>query len=427
MRCLATILALVAAVGATSVCLPQNCSPKNLVADFVFMVDASEALSKDEFEAVKELLMNMSSSLTIGPTASQVAIYTYATQIRSAGLLNDLNKLDALQQAIGNMRYEGTEDRQLYLAIQQEEIDVTAANGFRAAAKKVLVVIEGDEFTGQSPFNRQLDTVRAKYDMILVVGVGEQAIRNNYEQTKKLAGDNTDVFWSFNTDHLAYVQLWIQNNACPNSHVAPTTPMPTTVPTPAPGVPCKVETLNYDVYLVVDSSLAVTADDFAAMKKTISQFISVYPVGDKNVNFGLLTVSMDTELYYTGFHNTQDRSLLLSAISYLNQDGSNGQALLLTLRAITKSYLVNNYSTPNKLVVYFSGNTNFDQDPTAQAASIASQYGVQFLAVKWNAGADKTKLSAVTGGDKCVYDATANRDGTATWLQTQLCQKTGCR
>ncbi|CAJ0942316.1 unnamed protein product, partial [Mesorhabditis belari] len=427
MRFLALFSALASVIYGTSVCVNQNCAPKNLVADFVFLIDVSEALSQDDFNAVQQLLLNMSTSLTIGPTASQMAIYTYATRVRSAGLLKDLNTLSALQQAIGGLQYDATEDRVLQQAISQEETDVTAANGFRANAKKVLVIIEGDEFTGQSPFNRQLDTVRAKFDMILVVGVGEQAIRNNYENTKKLAGDKTDVFWAYNTDHLPYAQLWIQNNACANSHVPPTTPMPTTVPTPNPSVPCPVTTPNFDVYLIVDTSTSITPTDFSTLKQQILSFVSVYPLGDSNVNFGLVTISLDAQLYYTGFHANQNRKQLLSTLGYLTQDASNGQTLALALRAINSTFLVQNYPTPNKLVVYLSGNTNFDQDPTALSQSIASTYGVHFVAVKWNAGADTTKLSTLTGGANCVFDATTKRDQTATWLQTQLCTKQFCR
>ena len=253
-----------------------------------------------------------------------------------------------------------------FRAFNLEESEVTVANGFRPNVKHVFVVLAADEwvhrklriynsdvkslslkfkdcgifrFTGQSPFTQILDKIRAKYDMILAVGIGEQAIRNNYEDMKQLAGGPRlaitqnkrytkhnllivlkkwcDVFFSFlvtssgpSTSIICpirssglermpareyfYLNNFNKNVKIPgkvsrnwetsthpseccifrNSHLPPTTAIPTTVPTPPPSVPCAVSSLQYDVYLLVDTSATVSAADFASVLIQLSSDIS---------------------------------------------------------------------------------------------------------------------------------------------------------
>ncbi|KHJ81513.1 hypothetical protein OESDEN_18801 [Oesophagostomum dentatum] len=129
------------------------------------------------------------------------------------------------------------------------------------------------------------------------------------------------------------------------------------LPTQNPAVPCQLSALNYDVYLVVDTSAAMSASDFAQMKQALINFVSPFPVGDGKTQFALVATAIDSELYGTNFHNGQDRQTLISTLQTLSQDASQGQTLKLSLQAINNTFLSQNYSTKNKLLVYVTATT----------------------------------------------------------------------
>ena len=52
------------------------------------------------------------------------------------------------------------------------------------------------------------------------------------------------------------------------------TPTTTPAPTQDPSVPCQLSTLNYDVYMIVDTSAQIQAADFAAVSSITFPSIS---------------------------------------------------------------------------------------------------------------------------------------------------------
>lgn len=95
-----------------------------------------------------------------------------------------------------------------------------------------------------------------------------------------------------------------------------------------------------------------------------------------------------------------------------------------SLQAIQNAYLTKGYTAANKIVVYFTGTTNFDQDPNALMQQLSTQYGLKALAVQWGSGASSSVLASFTGGASCVQAATttAQRATVASFLQTKMCK-----
>ncbi|WKX99418.1 hypothetical protein Q1695_014365 [Nippostrongylus brasiliensis] len=422
MRSLFVLAALATAtLAAPKICLASVCIPQGIDVDFTFVIDVSNAVYQTDFAKVKQWLLDFTSQLTLSNYDTQIAIYTYATVAKSYGTLSSNSNRSVLINSINSINHDNTGDRQLYLALTKEENEVTAASGYRNGYKHVMVLISADAWTGTNVLGSSiLRQIQSKYDMILAIGLGSKSVQNQATALQQFTGVPEYVFYSFTSDQLQFVSQWLYMKSCPNVGM-PTTAVPTQPPLPTQNinVPCQLSALNTDVYLVVDTSAAISATDFAQLKQMLINFINPFSIG--NTQFALVATAIDSELYGTQFHTGQLRSDLINTIQTLSQDGSTGQTLKLSLQAIEYNYLSKNYSTSKKVIVYVTGTTSWDTDPIQYMKQLAQKYGVKPVAVQWTSGASAGSLSSLTGGSACV-NAYSNRANAATWLQTKMCK-----
>ncbi|PAV75263.1 hypothetical protein WR25_03634 isoform F [Diploscapter pachys] len=282
---------------------------------------------------IKNFLGNFTFGLTLSPDDSQVAIYTYSGLTTGYTTLATGNNIAAVQAAIANIRFDGTSDRNLFQALTREESEVSPQSGWRSNYKHVLIVTSAD----------------------------------------------ANAFFAYNFDQLPYAAQWAFNFGCPGVQQSTLTPTTTPAPTQDPSVPCQLSTLNYDVYMIVDTSAQIQAADFSALKQALVGFVNPFPIGDGKT-----------------------QGYVLDTINQLLQDGSNGQSLKLSLQAIQGAYLNQRYPTANKLIVYFTGNTNWDQDPNQLMNQLKANFTVSSVAVQWTSSADVNQLSNLVGGSNCV-------------------------
>ncbi|KAK0420708.1 hypothetical protein QR680_014838 [Steinernema hermaphroditum] len=423
--------AFVAPSSASTACLRQPCAAHNLYADYVFLIDSSRSMGQDQFDAVRRFLEAFAASVRIGTDMDRVQMQfiTYSMKAASHGTLQQGANADYVNQTLKALAFDDFGDRDITKALQLEEATVNEANGLRPAAKHVLVVIGADAFSGTLPeSDGLLAKVRSKYDALLAIGVGPSAIQDAYLDLQQFAGNVADTMFVSSVDQLDYALLWIQKNGCPRSHVVTTTPAPTPKPTQPSSVTCNLETLAYDVYLLIDASVALATSDFQKLKNELVDFVRLYNVADAGAQFGLTTVSVGAEFYYTGFHRDQTKTGITTKLGLLTQDGSNGQALKLAFQSVEHSYLkkVGTNGRP-QLAIYVSANTDFDVAPFDYIASLKAKYGLKTLAVRYGSWADASILAKVTGGARCVYDATTSANpGMAAWLQEATCKKSFC-
>uniref|UniRef100_A0A1I7XVY3 VWFA domain-containing protein n=1 Tax=Steinernema glaseri TaxID=37863 RepID=A0A1I7XVY3_9BILA len=424
---LAGFLALSAA---SKACLQTPCSAQNLYADYVFLVDSSRSMGRENFEAVKRFLESFAASVRIGTDVDrvQMQIITYSLEAAAHGTLQQGSNAAFLNKTIQALVLDNYGDRDMSKALQLEEATVTGPNGLRPGAKHVLVAIGADSFSGTLPeSDGLLSKVRAKYDALLALGVGPSAVKNAVLDLEQFAGNDRDTMFVSSVDQLDYAMLWIQKNGCPKSHVITTTPAPTPKPTQAPSVTCQLSSLAYDIYLLVDSSLTLGTAEFQKVKDELVEFVRLYSVTQAGAQFGLTTVSVDAELFYTGFHQDQTKANFINKLLLLTQDGSDGQALKLAFQSVEHVYLAKASSGRPQLAIYLSANTAFDTAPFAYIQSLKSKYGLKTLAVRVGPSADLSALQKVAGGASCVFDATsASTPSMSAWLQESTCKKAFC-
>ncbi|CAD6185919.1 unnamed protein product [Caenorhabditis auriculariae] len=421
------LLVLVAlAYAASKSCVASNCASTSLEADFVFLVDASDSIGAANFAALQIFLVDFVKGLTLSSVDSQIALYTYGVSAVNYLTLSAGNTPTAVQNAITAMKYEGSSSRNLYQALTKQQTDVNPMSGLRTSTyKKVLVILAGDAFTGNAVVGSSILTqVQQKYDTILSVGVGPKALANLAATLPKLSTYSTNAFFALSIDQLPYVGSWIGTYSCNGIQQTTVIPMTTPPPTQSPSVPCQLSTLNYDVYLILDVSATASAADFAAMKQAVKNFVAPFPIGDGKTQFALVATSVDSQIYYTAFHSGQKRDDVNGAIDKLLQDTNVGQTMNLALGAI-QGYLNQHYATSNKIIAYFTSNTNWDSSPVTTINNLKTTFGVSPVAVQWTSTASATDLASFAGSANCV-NAVANKANTATWLQTKMCSKTFC-
>ncbi|CAI2353648.1 unnamed protein product [Caenorhabditis sp. 36 PRJEB53466] len=401
-----------ASVFASHICLETACSSFNVEADIVIVVDASNAYDQTTFESIRSFLLNFVSSLTISPLDSQVAIYAYGTTADRVASLSDGSALGSLQSKINTtLKYQGSAERNLYQALTKVQAEVSSNSGLRSADyKKVLVVISGDSWTGNAVIGSPILTqIQQKFNVILC---------------RSSPPPPRNTFFAVTPDQLSFVSAWVASLSCPGVQFSTVSPGPTTVPTQAPSVTCPLASLSYDVYLIVDVSNKASAADFAAMKTAIHNFVAPFSIGDSGTSFALVTTGIDSQLFYTSFHNGQSRSDVLTAVDGLLQDDVPGQTLNLALNAI-QGYLGQSTNASNKILVYFTSTSAWDVSPTGTMSSLKSKYSLSPLAVQWGSSAAISDLTSLVGGSSCV-NVVSNKDATPQWLQNKMCSKMCC-
>uniref|UniRef100_A0A8R1I2X2 VWFA domain-containing protein n=1 Tax=Caenorhabditis japonica TaxID=281687 RepID=A0A8R1I2X2_CAEJA len=369
---------------------------------------------------IRNFLLQFVTSLTISPLDSQVAIYAYGTTAQTVASLNDGSTLSGLQAKINKtLKYQGSSERNLFQAFSKIQVEVSSSTGLRVADyKKVIVVISGDSWTGNNVIGSPLLTqIQQKFNVVLSVGFGSKALANLNPQLPQLTNAPTNTFFALTVDQLAYVSAWISSYSCPGVQVPTAIPVSTAAPTQSPSVTCSLATLKYDVYLIVDVSNKASDTDFTAMKVAIHDFVAPFTIGDTANSFALVTTGIDSQLFYTAFHNGQSRSDILSAVDGLLQDDEPGQTLNMALNAI-QGYLMKPSSASKKNLVYFTSNTNWDVSPTSTMNSLKNKFSLSPLAVQWGSTASSSDLISLVGGSDCV-DNVSDKASSPQWLQNK--------
>ncbi|EFO99808.1 hypothetical protein CRE_18801 [Caenorhabditis remanei] len=418
---------LVVSTSASHICLETSCSSFNVEADIVLVVDASNAYDQATFEQIRTFLLNFVSSLTVTPLDSQIALYAYGSSAQTVASLTDGSSLASIQAKINNtLKYQGSSERNLFQALSKVQAEVSSMSGLRSSDyKKVLVVLSGDSWTGNTVIGSSMLTqLKQKFNVILSVGFGSKALANLNSQLPQLTTASMNTFFAATPDQLTYVSAWLATLSCPNVQFSTVSPAPTTVPTQSPSVSCPLSTLSYDVYLIVDVSNKASAADFAAMKTAIHNFVAPFAFGSLGANFALVATGIDSQLFFTNFHNGQSRYDVLSAIDTLLQDDQPGQTLNLALSAI-QGYLSQPTTASKKVLAYFTSTTAWDVSPIATMTTLKSKYGLSPMAVQWSASAGTSDLTNLVGGASCV-NVVSNKAATATWLQNKMCSKVFC-
>lgn len=183
-------------------------------ADIVFLMDASESMTEDDFEKQKHFVIKVAESFYMSPETTQFALVTYSStaklHIRFRDHLNQDSFKTVVQQvpfAAGGTRL----DKVLKLTADRV---FTAQNGARAGVPKVIIILTDGRQSHESnalPIQEAVVPLRQLSVKIHAVALGNQV---NRLELRKLVAKDEDIFNIRDFDNLVNKSRQLATKTC---------------------------------------------------------------------------------------------------------------------------------------------------------------------------------------------------------------------
>ena len=184
--------------------------------DVVFVLDNSGSIESKEFESMKQSVINIVSSLTIGPEHTRVAVISFDDDVTLVFNLNSHTTNDSLIEAIDNITYIGG-GTNTHLALRLlRESTTSELLGVRPSSEstKVAIVITDGRSTNGNLTRAEAERLHMETDfLVIAVGIGDNT---DLDELTNIAGDDNSVIQleSFEPEQLRNLEANIQMETC---------------------------------------------------------------------------------------------------------------------------------------------------------------------------------------------------------------------
>ena len=190
--------------------------------DMVFILDASGSIGEANFESMKQSVINIVSSLTIGPENTRVAVIVYDNNVSLIFNLNSHMTNDSLIDAIENIQYTGG-GTNTHLALRLlREATISELLGVRPSSEsvKVAIVITDGRSSDVSSTREEAERLHMETDfMVIAVGIGDQI---GLDELTNISGSGDSVIQlnNFGPKELQNLEASIQMETCLGMYIA---------------------------------------------------------------------------------------------------------------------------------------------------------------------------------------------------------------
>ena len=192
--------------------LPQpDCSE---IADIAFLVDASESMTKKDFETQKVVIKRIAATFDVGPTKSHLGLITFSShaqvRIRFSENLDQVgfqSTVDSLPFAAGGTRF----DRAFQVAANDL---FSRSGGVRSDLPKILIILSDGKQSADYdaiPIERSVLPLRRLGVRILALAIGDQVDMSEMQQ---IVADSKDVYPVKDFDSLLDEVQNVGNKSC---------------------------------------------------------------------------------------------------------------------------------------------------------------------------------------------------------------------
>lgn len=201
------------------------------ILDLAFLVDSSGSikyLSPDNWEIILNFVNNIIDRLSIGPSATQVALVNFATEAFVSIELNQFSDKNLLKAEVLRSRYQDGQTA-LLSALQLVRGQVfREENGARTGAARAIVIItDGDDTVDKPSVIPLANSLKADNIQIATVGI-TKAI--DPQRLQAIASSPSFYFSVDNFSDLDSLVSSLSNLVCPASTTTSTTTTTTTLP-----------------------------------------------------------------------------------------------------------------------------------------------------------------------------------------------------
>ncbi|KAK3591335.1 hypothetical protein CHS0354_028442, partial [Potamilus streckersoni] len=266
-----------------SVIPPENISNRCVnSADVIFLLDASDSITPENFETLKYFIALMIKGMEISPVFIRVGIIPYGTQPLEESIipLKSYNVDILLYRMLKSIKQNSA------LAITETAAAIRRMREMFADSTRDGVVQIGITITDGLSYNPSVtkDEAKAAHDsgiQMIAVGVGDRTFQDELQEI----ATQKDAVFNFNISNFKDVNSVVQvlNLVCQWSKVS------ANIASVASGNCDK----NMDIIFVMDASTSIPEKDFDHLKRFIKSMIDSFEVGLDKTRIGIVPFSVD--------------------------------------------------------------------------------------------------------------------------------------
>ncbi|KAK7478695.1 hypothetical protein BaRGS_00030080 [Batillaria attramentaria] len=329
----------------SSTCNTNACCPGS-VADIVFIVDDSGSVSSSDFAMTKNFVKDVVDGFTVGSSATQFGMITFANNAQVEFHLNRYTSKSAVKNAVDRVPYtNGVTNTHLGLRYAADT-SFSASNGARQEFyinNNGRGAVQDGRSSNEAATLAEARRLRNMGVSVFAVGVGNI----DRDELNAIASDpdNDHVFVVGNANALSGIKQSLQDKICCPGSVA-------------------------DIVFVVDDSGSVSSSDFAMTKNFVKDVVDGFTVGSSATQFGMITFANNAQVE---FHLNRSNALKI-AVVVTDGRSSNEAATLAEARRLRNM----------GVSVFAVGVGNIDRD---ELNGIASDPDIDHVFVVGNANA----------------------------------------
>jgi hypothetical protein len=180
---------------------PPSCDLKQVKQDIMFIIDSSSYMPSFAFEAIKSMVENFTTSVTVGMDNVRVGLITFDMAEYRFNVYNQNQNPDQILSVISNLRHTGFSGQNIYQAIQELISTAIIEDGFRlddSTVGHMMVLFSSHSWTDGSPVSL-MGNVRRLFINSIVVGYSTQADMDELNQLTSadclIHAANTNTLW----------------------------------------------------------------------------------------------------------------------------------------------------------------------------------------------------------------------------------------
>ncbi|XP_055985295.1 collagen alpha-6(VI) chain [Sorex fumeus] len=356
------------------ICSPREECKRIEVLDVVFVIDSSGSIDSNEYNIMKDFMIDLVKKSDIGKNQVRFGALKYADYPQ---VLFYLDKFDTKREVISALQKDQPMGGNTYTAeaLRFSEHMFTEAHGGRLhkGVPQVLIVITDGESHDSDKLNATAKALRDQGILVLAVGIDGA----NTEELLAMAGSSDKYFFVKTFGGLKGIFSDVSASVCSSSKVD-----------------CEIE--KVDLVFLMDGSNSIYPDDFRKMKEFLASVVRDFDVSLNRVHIGAaqFSDSYQPEFPLGTFTGKEEISRQIENIQQLFGYTHIGAAL----RKVARYFLPDTGSrihagTPQVLLVLTDGKS---QDEVAQAAEELRNRGIDIYSVGIG-NVDDQQLVQITG------------------------------
>ncbi|XP_060706236.1 collagen alpha-6(VI) chain-like [Hemiscyllium ocellatum] len=342
--------------------------------DVFFLVDGSGSILPENFQDLKKFLVEVVSFFTVGANQVRFGVVQYADGPQTELEITQYTSKTRLIQAIKRIAQVGGGTRTGQALTYMKNFISKAEQSRPAGVQRFLITLtdgqSADDVTGPAAEIRQQGVT------VYAIGVGDA----KENELQLIAGAAERVFYTRSFDTLTHMKNKVVRDICSKEVCS--------------------QLDRVDIIFLIDSSGSIQAEDFAHMKKVMTDFVDKTNLGLDKVHIGLLQFSSRPKAeFQLNVHSVKaDLNTAIGNIQQLGGGTLTGKALTFAANYFDEAK-GGRPDVPQYLVVITDGEA---QDEVLQPAKAIRDKGVTVFAVGvFNA--NSTQLLEIAGEPEKVY------------------------